>query len=182
MIERILELIQLKKMSPSQLADAIGVQRSNISHFVSGRNKPSLEFIIKVLNFFQDVNPDWLLFGKSPVFRDVFEIRKNVSLTPQGEKTEELSPEKIIEQAQSSIMEDLFSNDQDKMATRSFNDIQRANNKAVNHVDKSIPAVESPKKGKEKTSLPQGKNREERKTDKIVIFYNDRTFSEFFPE
>ena len=69
MIQRLLELMKIKNLTSSQLADAIGVQRSGISHFFSGRNKPSLEFILKILAFFPDVNPDWLLFGKEPVFR-----------------------------------------------------------------------------------------------------------------
>ena len=58
MIERILELMRMKNLTFSQLADTLGVQRSGISHFVSGRNKPSLEFILKIFNQFPDVNPD----------------------------------------------------------------------------------------------------------------------------
>jgi len=64
MIERIFELLTAKKMSPSQFADEIGVQRSGISHLISGRNKPSLEFVLKVLNRFPDVSAEWLLLGK----------------------------------------------------------------------------------------------------------------------
>ena len=52
MIERILEILKLKGMSPSQFADEIGVQRSAISHLVSGRNNPSLDFIQRVLKRF----------------------------------------------------------------------------------------------------------------------------------
>ena len=45
-------------------ADKIGVQRSSISHILSGRNKPSLDFILKVTNEFTDVDIYWLLNGK----------------------------------------------------------------------------------------------------------------------
>jgi len=64
MISRIQEVMKNNNLSPSQFADEINVQRSGISHILSGRNKPSLEFILKVLTRFPDVNASWLLFGK----------------------------------------------------------------------------------------------------------------------
>jgi len=63
MIGRIQMIIKSKGLSPSLFADKIGVQRSGVSHLLSGRNKPSLEFIIKILNAFPDIDADWLLFG-----------------------------------------------------------------------------------------------------------------------
>ncbi len=51
-------------MSASVFADKIGVQRSSISHILSGRNKPSLEFIMKILSHCHDVDLYWLLNGK----------------------------------------------------------------------------------------------------------------------
>ncbi len=51
------------ELSASLLADKIGVQRSSISHILSGRNKPSLDFVLKVTNQFSDVDIYWLLKG-----------------------------------------------------------------------------------------------------------------------
>ncbi|MEM9985346.1 MAG: helix-turn-helix transcriptional regulator, partial [Bacteroidota bacterium] len=51
-------------LSASQFADQVGVQRSSISHILSGRNKPSLDFVLKVTNTFKDVDIYWLLNGK----------------------------------------------------------------------------------------------------------------------
>ena len=51
-------------LSASGFADKIGVQRSSISHILSGRNKPSLEFVMKVLSSFDEVDLYWLLNGK----------------------------------------------------------------------------------------------------------------------
>lgn len=62
--------IRLKKIiayydeNASSFAEKIGVQRSSISHVLSGRNKPSLDFIMKVLNAYPEVNMYWLLNGK----------------------------------------------------------------------------------------------------------------------
>lgn len=52
------------QLSASTFADKIGVQRSSISHILSGRNKPSLDFILKVTSEFKDVDIEWLLNGK----------------------------------------------------------------------------------------------------------------------
>ena len=67
MIERILAILKQKNFTPSQFADEIGVQRSSISHLISGRNNPSLEFIQKILTRFPEINTEWLLSGKGPM-------------------------------------------------------------------------------------------------------------------
>lgn len=63
MVTRIQQLIKELGLSPSQFADEIGVQRSAMSHLVSGRNNPSLEFVMKTLKRFPQVNTEWLLTG-----------------------------------------------------------------------------------------------------------------------
>ncbi|CAI8347154.1 MAG: Uncharacterised protein [Flavobacterium sp. SCGC AAA160-P02] len=60
---RIKEILDYNKLTASVFADKIGVQRSSISHILSGRNKPSLDFIMKVINSFEDVDIYWLLNG-----------------------------------------------------------------------------------------------------------------------
>ena len=61
MKDRIEKIMEMEQLSASKFADAIGVQRSNISHVLSGRNKPSLELVNKILDRFQQINADWLL-------------------------------------------------------------------------------------------------------------------------
>lgn len=62
--DRVKKIMEDNKLSSSQMADRIGVQRSAISHIISGRNKPSLDFILKVLESFENVSSDWLLKGQ----------------------------------------------------------------------------------------------------------------------
>ncbi len=69
MTDRIQAILKSLDLSPSQLADAISVQRSSLSHILSGRNKPSLDFVSKLLNSFPQVSPDWLIFGNGPMLR-----------------------------------------------------------------------------------------------------------------
>ncbi|MEG3659695.1 helix-turn-helix transcriptional regulator [Arenibacter palladensis] len=63
-INRIDQILKFHDLSASVFADTIGVQRSSISHLLAGRNKPSLEFVLKVVASFPDVDLYWLLFGK----------------------------------------------------------------------------------------------------------------------
>lgn len=62
--ERIKKVMEQHQLSASSFADKIGVQRSSISHILSGRNKPSLDFVLKITNTFNDVDIEWLLNGK----------------------------------------------------------------------------------------------------------------------
>lgn len=61
---RLKKVMDFHQLSASMFADKVGVQRSSISHILSGRNKPSLDFILKVTSEFSDVDMYWLLNGK----------------------------------------------------------------------------------------------------------------------
>lgn len=68
------------ELTAGTFADLIGVQRSSISHLVSGRNKPSLDFIVKLLEKFPEVNFQWLVKGKGEMIiseESVPEIKKS---------------------------------------------------------------------------------------------------------
>ncbi len=64
MTGRIKHLMEAKKISAAQFADEIGVQRSSLSHILSGRNKPSLDFMLKVKKQYPEIRLDWLLLGE----------------------------------------------------------------------------------------------------------------------
>lgn len=61
--KRLVYLIEYYEISAALLAEKIDVQRSNISHILSGRNKPSLDFVLKILKAFPEVELYWLLNG-----------------------------------------------------------------------------------------------------------------------
>lgn len=64
MLSRIKQIIDKEKLSSTQFATEIGVQRSALSHVLSGRNKPSLDFMMKIKTRYPDINLDWLMLGK----------------------------------------------------------------------------------------------------------------------
>lgn len=57
-------VIKMNGMTNATFADTIGVQRSSISHVLSGRNKPSIDFIQKILEAFPKVDANWLVAGR----------------------------------------------------------------------------------------------------------------------
>ncbi|MDG1902686.1 MAG: helix-turn-helix transcriptional regulator [Bacteroidales bacterium] len=64
MIDRIKTLMKFENLSSSQFADEINIQRSSLSHVLSGRNKPSLDFVMKIKQCFNNVRLDWILLGE----------------------------------------------------------------------------------------------------------------------
>tara|TARA_B100001057_G_C22618335_1_gene859435 strand:+ start:384 stop:803 length:420 start_codon:yes stop_codon:yes gene_type:complete len=64
-VERIEEIRSNHQLSAAAFASKIGVQRSAISHILSGRNKPSLEFLMKVYETFDEVALEWLIVGRT---------------------------------------------------------------------------------------------------------------------
>jgi len=62
-VKRLEIVMEYYSLSTSAFADKIGVQRSSMSHLLSGRNKPSLDFVMKILEVFPDVDLYWMLFG-----------------------------------------------------------------------------------------------------------------------
>lgn len=62
-IKRLLLIQQHYQLNSAELADKIDVQRSSISHILSGRNKPSLDFILKLSQAFKDLSLNWLING-----------------------------------------------------------------------------------------------------------------------
>jgi transcriptional regulator with XRE-family HTH domain len=61
--ERLQLILKMHSITPSSFADKLGVQRSNVSHVLSGRNKPSLDFLEKIVTHFPRVNAHWLITG-----------------------------------------------------------------------------------------------------------------------
>jgi transcriptional regulator with XRE-family HTH domain len=89
-INRIDTILDYYSLSASAFADALGVQRSGLSHLMSGRNKPSLDLVMKISETYPEVNLYWLLNGTGS-----FPAKENTSapLTPTPAPTEKKVPE-----------------------------------------------------------------------------------------
>lgn len=94
-IKRLEIILDYYSLTASSFADKISVQRSSMSHLLSGRNKPSLDFILKLSEEFPEVTLEWILNGKGTFPKDDF--------IPAP------TPTPIDEKIESEINEDLFS-------------------------------------------------------------------------
>jgi len=113
--------MEYKGISPSELADSIGVQRSNVTHVLKARNKPSFQFIEKMLQIYPDLNAKWLLLGtgnmvdtplKSKTLFDqltepatsmvsIPEKKEDLKLEPMAEVKSELRKEPVVPSTES---------------------------------------------------------------------------------
>lgn len=97
--KRLKEIFEYYELSASSFADKIDVGRASISHILSGRNKPSLDFVMRVVSTFEEVELYWLLNGKG----DFPPLQE----TSKAFKNDETSLEKNLE-----TPKDLFSSEQ----------------------------------------------------------------------
>ena len=71
-----------KGLSSTQFADGVEVPRAVVSHILSGRNKPSLDVILKIMAAHRDVSINWLLLGEG-------EMHSQKTTSPAADKLEE---------------------------------------------------------------------------------------------
>lgn len=88
---RLKEIFDYYELSASSFADRIDVGRASISHILSGRNKPSLDFVMKVVSTFEEVELYWLLNGKGN-FPSSAQEEQNIT----KEKIEEVDHKEIV--------------------------------------------------------------------------------------
>lgn len=81
-IPRIQTIMDHYGLTVSAFADEIGVQRSSVSHLLNGRNKPSLDFVMKLVDTYPEVNLYWLLkgVGEFPSSIKEEEIKKEIAV------------------------------------------------------------------------------------------------------
>jgi len=65
--DRLAHIIRAKNLTATQFAEKMQIQPSNVSHILNGRNKPSLDFLIKLKDIFPEYNFDWIILGKKPI-------------------------------------------------------------------------------------------------------------------
>ena len=150
-IKRLEIILDYYSLNASSFADKIGVQRSSLSHLLSGRNKPSLDFILKILEVFPEVDLYWILNGKGtfPKNNTVFEKREN--------PVEEVLKQNIITPSKEEIIqENLFSEIQPPINIKSLETKNTENQNSI-------------------------KNSTSSEVEKIVFFYKNGTFKVFNP-
>ncbi|MBP7173812.1 MAG: helix-turn-helix transcriptional regulator [Cloacibacterium sp.] len=170
--ERIVKVIEYSTLSASEFADEVEVQRSNISHITSGRNKPSLDFIVKIKDRFPEISWDWLIKGDGEMLsqKNSEEATTLPSSSTPNEKestslpdlftliNEETIPEKIVtsENSRESDISD------QSTESKKINDSQRLEQQEI---PKNIEITDN----------------QQNKVKRIVFFFENGTFEIFEP-
>ncbi|MDA3881712.1 MAG: helix-turn-helix transcriptional regulator [Bacteroidales bacterium] len=89
--ERLSDFLHTHQLSASEFADIIGVQRSSVSHILSERNKPSIDFLIKMLNSYPSIDVNWLLTGSHTVGRNVSPTSESTNSSGISQDEEQVS-------------------------------------------------------------------------------------------
>ncbi len=96
MREKLLKLMKSEKLSSSRLAEILEIQPSSISHILSGRNKPSYDFLVKILRRFPTLNPDWLLLDAEQMYRSSEDLDRRINNTTTQSPQTTVAAEKMI--------------------------------------------------------------------------------------
>lgn len=151
-VKRLEIILDYYGLNASSFADKIGVQRSSMSHLLSGRNKPSLDFVMKILDVFPDVDLYWILNGKGS-----FPKAEDQTLNSNNEiATETVKPLTPISSSEDFIGGNLFSeiNYKEEVKTETRNAVEVKNSNFIS---------------------------EEGEIEKIVFFYKNGTFKVYIP-
>ncbi len=125
MKERLIKIMQHYGKSATRFSEEIGVQRSSISHIISGRNQPSYEFIIKILNKYHELNAEWLLKGEGQMIKE--SINKKEENTPDLFKNHEAKNQSEYKEEKeiTDIQENSVKNKMNEIRVTNVNNIEK---------------------------------------------------------
>ena len=152
-IKRLQIILDYYGLSASAFADKIDVQRSSISHLLSGRNKPSLDFIMKVIEVFPEVDLYWILNGKGTFPKSEIKIQEKIIYVPTPPNEEVKKNSDIKNES------DLFSQN-----------LMNENTAVKNNLEEKISNTQNLEQTKNSSNI-----------ERIVIFYANGSFKEYLP-
>lgn len=164
MVSRILSILKQKNLSISQFAEEIGIQKSGMSHLISGRNKPSLELILKILQKYPDIKPEWLLFG---TMQKVSDDKTPVTSSP---------PENVLVKTAASPATLFDFSGESNSCEASLSEDLGESVTEPGPIRDSIDQKKRVVKTKEGVSLNA-----DQEIERMVIFFNDCTFRTYSP-
>jgi len=86
--ERLKLMISRLGITQSEFADKMGIQRSSISHLLSGRNKPGFSFFEKLLETFPEINIEWFVSEKGDMLKTKLKKHDELDFDSSGDSLE----------------------------------------------------------------------------------------------
>lgn len=168
MKDRLIQLLDLEQLTPSKFADIIGVQRSSISHVISGRNNPSFDFLQKTLKAFPGLNASWLILGEGTMYE---RMGRNISGN-LFESQEDIQEEPVIQPGleEGTGNRDAFTSEE--LTGTEKNEIYQDQHSGI------------PGEGEQEPDIPLQRAPGKAETNKIVqvmVIYDDDTFRSYKP-
>jgi transcriptional regulator with XRE-family HTH domain len=164
--ERISTIIRIKNLSNAEFAQAIGVQPSNISHILSGRNKPSLDLIMKILKRYPEIRLNWLVLGKGAMNEEAEEVDLFSSAGEERQMKPERSARSTLNDGEAQIK------DENPVAYGGYANVGKEKSSGENARKEAEQEKES-RKISHDAGTPA--------VEKVIVFYSDRSFEEYFP-
>lgn len=155
MEDRIRKFMEYKGITPSELADTIGVQRSNVTHVLKNRNKPSFQFIEKMLQVYPELNAKWLLLGTGPMVETTAKGRTLFDQLTEPVRTQSPLPEKT----------------EVKQPVEEPAPIEKKESIATPPVEKKI----------ENNVIQDQFFSPEKPVERLIVFFKDQTFKVYYP-
>ena len=173
--ERITKVLEYSGFSASEFADEIDVQRSSISHIISGRNKPSLEFVTKIKNRFPKLSWDWIILGTG-------EMKQTDSPFPISEKQEENSTPDLFTLIDEDYKNEVFVQENIQNETlRELNKSFPSPRKEILSDSQQLDIQENISEVQSIVNETVTNKNAESKIKKIVFFYENGKFEAFEP-
>ncbi|HOG25225.1 MAG TPA: helix-turn-helix transcriptional regulator [Bacteroidales bacterium] len=120
---RLQQFLTAENISPSRLADQIGVQRSGLSHILAGRNKPGFDFIEKMLIAYPFLNAEWLITGKGKMYK---EMQERIQ-----ERIQETTHENTLENSRDLFSEEPSISDNINLPEDTYSELPKVKHKLV---------------------------------------------------
>ncbi len=152
--EKIREFIIYKDLQPSKLADELGISRPMMSHVLSGRNKPNIEIVMKILSKYPDLNPEWLNGNAPNMFREGASQESYLQENRQENKY-------ITPTIQPNSTQNLFNNQNNQQ------EIEEEKTEKIRFQENNEVQQKKSKKSEGKT------------IEKIIVFYTDKSFDTY---
>lgn len=111
MVDRINLILKAKNLTSRQFAEEIGIQPSGMSHILSGRNRPSLDFVMKVINRYPEIDIKWLILGEGEMINSYSVAGSPVHSSPVSSSPvfSATAPSVTVHKNDSPLQPDLFS-------------------------------------------------------------------------
>ena len=211
MVDRIKQVMDYEQMSPTAFADKINVNRSSLTHIFSGRNQPSLDIAKKILIAFPEISTEWLIMGmgemlqpvaaepEKPITKTVDNMQQTDLFSGTEDAYVEPTPEVQDEQP---VEETPVPPPEEEPVTKPTSKEVEKDSPTEEPVEEPAVTVPEPQPKNEIVTRPnRGRSRvsdsrisvasqrrerisnsqDDKKMVKIVFFYEDRSFEEYYP-